>query len=132
MSARSFSILAGGTLSASGGSAVTYADDGLTVQNGVHVVDTSATDMRIQPSITLQNRKATLRNGLYINKDKRSAVVQIPLLKTDGTVVNNLVRIERELDPSTTAAQALEITLRAAQTLFDSELASFWATGSVS
>lgn len=37
-------ILAGATVSASGGTAVSYTPDGLSVKNGLHLIDASVTD----------------------------------------------------------------------------------------
>jgi hypothetical protein len=129
MGAKSFSILAGGTVSATGGTAKTYASDGQAVPNGVHVIDSSVTDFRVRPNATLKNRNPVYKDGKF-GKDKKTATLVRPELLASGEVTYNLIRIEREVHPETSAANALELNIQGSQLLFDSELAAFWATGS--
>lgn len=133
MSLSSFAILAGGTNSASGGTSKTYANDGKQIAGGVHVADGSVSDMRIRPNATFKTREPKYDNVLkkFISKDKKGIVLVIPKLKADGTVAFNLIRIEREVDAETTAAEALELNTQGAQLLFDAELAAFWASGNL-
>lgn len=130
MSLSSFSILAGGTNSASGGTSKTYAADGKPVIGGIHVQDSSVADFRVRPNITFQYREPKYNSALKrFSKGKWKATIVIPKLLADGSTEYNLVRIEKEVHPESTAAEALEIIVQAAQLLFDSETAAFWATG---
>lgn len=131
MALSSFAVLAGGTNSATGGTSKTYADDGKPVAGGKHVSDASVTDFRVRPNITFQNREPKYNSVLKrFSKDKKKATLVIPKILADGSVEYNLIRIEREVHPESTAAEALELNIQGAQLLFDSELAAFWASGS--
>jgi len=133
MSLSSFAILAGGTNSATGGTSKTYAIDGKQVVGGVHVADASVTDFRVRPNATFRNREPKYNSALKrFSKDKKSVTLVVPKILTDGSVEYNLIRIEREVHPESTAAESLELNVQGAQLLFDSELASFWSTGNLS
>jgi hypothetical protein len=53
------------------------------------------------------------------------------MLLDDGTYVNNVIRIEREVHPELAAADAVDLNKLAAQLLFDSDTANFWSAGSL-
>lgn len=132
MSLTSFAILAGGTNSAAGGTSKTYANDGKAVAGGVHVADASVTDFRIRPNITFQYREPKYDSvKKTFSKGKVKATLVIPKILASGSVEYNLIRIEREVHPESTATEHLELLIQGAQLCFDSELAAFWATGSM-
>lgn len=131
MALSSFALLAGGTNSATGGTSKTYANDGKPVAGGIHVSDASQTDFRIRPNITFRNREPKYNSVTKkFSKDKKQAVLVIPKLLADGSVEYNLIRIEREVHPESTAAEMLELNVQGAQLLFDSEVSAFWTVGS--
>lgn len=131
MALSSFAVLAGGTNSASGGTSKTYSADGKPVPGGLHVSDTSVTDFRVRPNITFRFREPKYNSTLKtFSKNKQTATLVIPKLLASGSVEYNLIRIEREVHPESTAAEMLELNIQGAQLLFDSEVAQFWATGS--
>lgn len=128
----SFAILAGGTNSATGGTSKTYTIDGKPIVGGVHVQDASVTDFRVRPNATFRNREPKYNSALKkFSKDKKTVTLVIPKILADGSVEYNLIRIEREVHPESTAAEALELNTQGAQLLFDSEVAAFWASGSI-
>jgi hypothetical protein len=132
MSLSSFAVLAGGTNSATGGTSKTYAIDGKPVVGGVHVADASVADFRVRPNATFRNREPKYNSALKkFSKDKKGVTLVIPKLLADGSTEYNLIRIEREVHPESTAAEALELNIQGAQLLFDSEVAAFWASGSL-
>jgi hypothetical protein len=65
-------------------------------------------------------------------KDKKSMTLALPIVLSDGRVIFNTIRIEREMHPSVSAATALEMNKLGAQLLSDSDTDAFWATGSLS
>lgn len=129
MALNSFSISSNATISAAGGTPIAFSTDGLTVQNGIHVIDPAIIDYRVQTNITFRNRRPVYKNGKW-SKDKKQEVLVEPILLADGTIEYNLIRIEREIHPETPAAVALNFNTRAAQTLTGASFSSFWATGS--
>lgn len=133
MGAKSFAILSSATVTATGGTAVNYADDGQTVANGVRVVDSGATDIRLQSSITLKTRRPTLKAGKFTTKDKRSEVLSKPFLHADGTISYGVIRQEIELHPDVPnfATEHLNLRKMGAQLWFDSELETFNSNGSL-
>lgn len=131
MALNSFAILEGGTNSSTGGTSVTYSSDGKKVDGGIHVIDAANTDFRTRANVTFKNRDPKQISDGVFSKDKKSATLVIPKLLTDGTVVYNLIRIEREVHPESSAAEALELNTQGAQLLFDTETAGFWASGSI-
>lgn len=133
MGLKTMSLLAGATVSSSGGTALVFADDGQTIQNGVHLIVPADADYQTRRQVTAKYRPPTLNatTGVY-SKDKKSISLALPLVLTDGRVVFNTIRIEREVHPSLPAVTAEELCKLGAQLLVDADVASFWATGSLS
>lgn len=133
MGLKTMSLLAGATVAASGGSAQVFADDGVTINNGLHLIVPADTDYQTRRQATVKYRQPTLdpKTGSY-GKDKKSISYTKPTVLSDGRVVFNTIRIEREVHPTLSAADADELNKIAAQLLTDSDAASFWATGSLS
>lgn len=124
-------LLKDGTLApATGGTAVTFQPDGQQVANGVHVVDTSVTDTRVQTNITIKNRPSSYNNATgEFTKDKKSIVIVEPVILASGKLAYNLFRIEREVHPECSVGQRLNSL--AAQCMQDADLANFWNYGSL-
>lgn len=126
------SILAGATVSASGGTAVSYTPDGLTVKNGMHLIDASITDFRTRPQVTVKTKNpALLPDGSY-GKDNREILLVEPFVDSKGKTQFDFIRIERSMHPESSAAKGIDLLKKAAQLAIDSDTASFWATGSLS
>lgn len=133
MGLKNMSLLAGATVAASGGSAQVFADDGVTIPNGLHLVVPADTDYQVRRTATVKYRPPTIdaKTGVY-SKDKKSISYTLPMVLASGQVVFNVVRIEREVHPSLSAANAEELLKIAAQMLVDTDASAFWATGSLS
>lgn len=133
MGLKTMSLLAGSTVSATGGTAQVFADDGITIQNGLHLIVPADADYQTRRSATVKYRPPTVdpKTSSY-SKDKKSISYTLPLVLTNGTVVFNVIRIEREVHPSLPAASAAELNAIGAQLLSDADLTAFWATGSLS
>lgn len=133
MGLKTMSLLAGATVAASGGSALAFAEDGVSIQNGLHLIVPSDSDYQTRRQVTIKNRQPSLdaKTGVY-GKDKKSISLALPIVLADGRVVFNTIRIEREVHPSLSAANALELNKLGAQLLSDADTVDFWATGSLS
>lgn len=130
MGLKTMSLLTGATVSATGGSALVFASDGQTIQNGLHLIVPADADYQTRRSVTIKHRLPTLdsKTGAY-GKDKKSMVYAQPIV-VDGKVFYNTYRVEREVHPSTSAAAALDLLVVGAQMVTDADAAGFWATGS--
>lgn len=133
MALKNMSLLAGATVSASGGTALAFSDDGVSISNGLHLVVPADTDYQTRRQVTVKYRPPTLdtKTGAY-GKDKKSMSLALPMVLSTGQVVFNTIRIEREVHPSLSAANAEELCKLGAQLLTDADAANFWANGSLS
>lgn len=133
MPLKSMSIQKGATAVApTGGSALVFADDGVTIQNGVHLTVPATADYRVRESATCKFRPPTLQSDGVYTRDKKSVSFNIPQILASGKVVNNVIRIEREVHPELSAANATDLNRMAAQLLCDADTDNFWAAGSLS
>lgn len=133
MGLKTMSLLAGATVSASGGTALAFAEDGISIQNGLHLMVPADADYQTRRVLTAKYRPPVLdsKTGAY-GKDKKSISLALPMTLPDGKVVFNTIRIEREVHPSLAAASAVELCNLGAQLLTDADVVAFWATGSLS
>jgi len=133
MTLKNMSIQTGATgLTVTAGTAKVFADDGVTIQNGVHLTVPATADYRVRESVTAKFRPPTLLvDGTY-TRDKKSVSLNVPQILASGKIVNNVLRIEREVHPELSAANATDLNRMAAQLLFDSDTDNFWAAGSLS
>jgi hypothetical protein len=129
---KNMSINVGGTLANTGGTAKVFADDGVTVPNGVHVSVPGTADFRVREHATFRYSPPVLQaDGTYTRQNNRVSLT-IPKALAAGGYVNNTIRIEVDIHPESTATEALDLRKLAAQTLFDSDTDNFWVAGSLS
>jgi len=133
MGLKTMSLLASATVAASGGSALAFAEDGVSIPNGLHLIVPSDTDFTTRRQVTVKYRPSTYdtKTGKF-TKDKKTLSLVKPYVNTDGSIVFSVIRVERELYPLESAANATEMLKLAAQMCVDTDLDSFWATGSLS
>lgn len=133
MGLKTMSLLAGATVSATGGTALVFAEDGVTIANGVHLIVPADADYRTRRSVTAKVKQPTFdaKTGKY-GKDRKTQSFTQPIILADGTVAFNVIRVEREVHPETSASAAAELNLIGAQLLVDSDESAFWATGALS
>lgn len=129
MPLKGMTILEGTTISASGGTSKSFSLTGKQVPTGVNVADLSVADFRVRPNVDFRYREPVKTGGGVYSKDKSSVVVRRPKLKADGTVVINLVRIEVEVDPESTAAEKALLWTDGGQICFDADTLSFRTAG---
>lgn len=132
MGLKNMSLLSGATIAPSGGTALVFTDNGVTIQNGVQLVVPADTDYSVRRMATAKYRPPVVdvKTGVY-GKDKKSISFVKPILLASGQVVFNTIRIEREVHPSLSAADCLDLNKIGAQLLFDADTDGFWATGSL-
>lgn len=115
-----------------GGTDKTFTPDGVTVANGIHLANAAQADFRIRENLTIKSKVPTLNSATSrYSKDRKSITLVAPKILVSGEIVFNLIRIEREVHPESTAAEALELCMLGAQLCTDSDIAGFWATGSL-
>lgn len=131
MSLKNASILVGAALSATGGTAKVFADDGVTIQNGLHLTVPAVADFRVRDSLTVKYRPPQLQPDGAYTRDKKEMSFNIPQLLASGKVVNNVIRVSREVHPELSAAAAVDFNKLAAQMLFDTDFDGFWSAGSL-
>lgn len=131
MGLQNASILVGSTLSATGGTALTFSLDGQQVSGGIHVSDAATTDFRVRPNFTAKTKIPTVDSlGVY-SKGKRSLTFVRPKILASGKTVFPLVRIELEDHPEMTQAEVDALISQGAQLLFDADCTAYWRTGSL-
>jgi len=132
MTIQSCAIKTGATsLTVVGGSAITFTPDGVTITGGIHTSDAAQTDFRIRKNMTVKNRQPSLGSDGVYSKDKKSITIVCPKLLASGKTAFNLIRIEREVHPESTAAEMLELNMLAGQGVSDSNFNNFWTAGSL-
>lgn len=115
-----------------GGTDQTFTSDGATVVNGIHVVDAAQADYRIRAnaSFTVKQPSYDANTGVY-SKDKKKVILIQPKILASGKTVFNLIRIEREVHPESTAAEAVDLNRKGAQLLSDADFDNYWTAGSL-
>lgn len=133
MSLKNMTLLAGATIAASGGTQIVFADNGVTVPNGLQLLVTNDSDYQTRRVATVKYRPPTVdtKTGSY-GKDKKSITFAMPIILSDGRVVFQTLRIEREMHPSLDAEACANFNKIGAQLLTSSDLDGFWANGSLS
>jgi RNA-binding protein YlmH len=119
------------SLTVVGGTDISYTEDGVEVTNGKHVSDVSEADFTIRPNITVRNRNPSLLASGQYSKAKRSITIVIPKKLADDSTSFNLVRMEIEIHPESTAAEVLDLVLQAAQLLSQTDTENFINYGSI-
>lgn len=134
MSLQNAAIATGATsVAVTGGSQITFSPDGQAVVNGIHLVVTADVDFRTRRNLTVKQKSPTLNTstGEY-SKDRKSLTYVVPKILENGKTVFNLIRIEREVHPESSAADAFELNMVGAQLVSDPDFDGFWATGTLS
>jgi hypothetical protein len=132
MTLKAMSINIGGTLANTGGTAKVFADDGVTIPNGVHLTVPATADFRVRESASFRYRPAALQADGTYSRQNNTVSMTVPKLLASGKYVNNVIRITMDVHPESTATEALDLRKLAAQTLFDSDTDNFWTAGSLS
>lgn len=109
----------------------TFTSDGAPINSGIHLVDAGQTDYRIRRSMTVKVKQPVYNATTGYSKDRKSITLTQPKILASGVTVFNVLRIEREVHPESTAAEALDINRVGAQLMSDADFDSFWSVGSL-
>lgn len=117
-------------ITVTGGSDLAFAPDGVSIPGGLHLAVPADEDFRTRRNLTVRNKQPVLTNGVY-SKSKMSTTFVQPKILANGSTVFNLIRIEREVHPESTAAEAFELNMIGTQLLLDADFTAFWSGGSL-
>lgn len=133
MALQNASIPIGATYTPAGGTATTFSPDGVEVKGGLHQSDPTATDMRVQRSLTSKNRPARLdpKTGEW-TKAKRGHAIVFPKILASGKMTFPLIRIEVEVHPEQTQAEIDAMFSAGTAACCDADFLSFNRTGNLS
>lgn len=127
------SLLSGTTdVTYTGGSALVLNNDGLAVNNGIHVVDLSEDNFFERKHATFKNRAPRTQTDGTTSKGKRDFNITVPKTLADGTTVFGVFRGEMELPVEFLEADITELRRLASQCLVDSDLDHYYVVGAIS
>lgn len=133
MPIRSASILVGATASLAGGTATPFVPSAQAVTNGVMIVASGDTNPATRRNMTFKSRAANLdpSTGKFSGKEKRQIVICVPEVLTDGSITFDLVRIEIEAHPQSSAGKLAALRMLGISVLTDSDIDNFINLGSL-
>lgn len=117
--------------SITGGTALAFTDVGIDIPSGENRQSTTEENFLLNPSFTAKNRVHSKQPDGTYSKAKRTVSVVVPKELADGSIAYNLIRIEAEVHPETTAAETTNIWCLGEQVCSNASLADFRATGSL-
>jgi hypothetical protein len=132
MALKNMSINTGGTVANTGGTAKVFADDGVTVPNGVHLTVPATVDFRVRESATFRYSPPKLQADGSYTRQGNSCSVTVPKLLASGKYVNNVIRTTVDIHPESTATEYSDLRKLGAQALIDADTDGFWSSGSLS
>lgn len=133
MGLKNATILSGASIGVTGGTTINLADNGVQIPNGCQMVVREDTDYATRRTVTAKTRPAVIdaKTSEY-GKDKKSITLVKPTVLPSGRVIFNVIRVEREVHPTLTAAECFELNKLAVQLLVDGDLDGFWDFGTLS
>lgn len=132
MSVQNATILAGPTISVSGGVSKPFTPSSQKVNNGINIVDTTATDYRTRPNVSLRATEAQYdRLGSCVAKAVRKATATRPKVLTNGSIEFPCIEIALKVHPETTDAELISLIEMAVQILTGTHFENFRKFGSI-
>lgn len=131
MSIENMTLLAAPTIAITGGSAKTFTPDGTVVNRGISVSDTSITDIRVRPQVVCKNQSGNLQADGKWSKSRREVKIVLPGLLPDGSQDFPFGSISLVVNPLWGPSVVQSIREYLTCLLNDSDMANFWATGSL-
>lgn len=131
MALQNGTIVTGATPSITGGTSKTLSVDGVSVQNGIHLIDASNTDITTRLAVTAKSKPGQLDSvtGEW-SMDKRSLTVTVPKVINSKQKFPS-VYITIQTHPLMTQAEIDSLCYIAAQTLFDADFDNFRRVGAL-
>lgn len=133
MGLQNATLMVGAVVSSTGGTSTAFVPNGVSVANGIQVVDSTNTNAVTRASITFRTIKSAaidVVTGLFTGKTKRQVQLVRPKVLANGQVKFPLIRIEIETVPDSTDAEVTALLAEGAMLLSDSDFTSFWKIGS--
>lgn len=133
MGLQNATLMVGAVVSSTGGTSTAFVPNGVSVANGIQVVDSTNTNAVTRASITFRTIKSAaidVVTGLFTGKTKRQVQLVRPKVLVNGQVKFPLIRIEIETVPDSTDAEITALLAEGAMLLSDSDFTSFWKIGS--
>lgn len=122
-------IKAGATYGLTGGTDRTLVQTGPQLGATVHVVDTSVSDFRLQPTFDFRTRQPVLqKDGTYV-KWRRDVHVVRPKLLASGVYEPISGDVIMKGHPEMTDSEILAMKLDLCQAIMDSDFDLFWKLG---
>lgn len=132
MSVQNAVILAGPTIAVSGGTSKAFTPSSQKVINGINIVDTTATDYRTRPNVSLRATEAVYdKSGVCVAKAIRKATVTRPKLLASGSIDFPCVEIAFKVHPETTDAELLQLIEMGVQVFTSTHFENFRKFGSI-
>ena len=114
-----------------GGTATVFATDGLKVANGIHVIDTSVTDLTLVPHATFKSKPHALQSDGKYSKGRRDFNYTLPIILASGTRSFQVFRGMFEIHPEAPPAVQLEMRLMACQMIMNAGLNNYHTSGAI-
>lgn len=131
MALTNIALLTGATVSATGGTAQTFAPNGTRVNRGISVSDIAVDNVLTQHSIVFKNTPGALQPDGTWSKDRREAKYVIPEVLADGTVDFATLEISMVKSPLRGLTTVNALKEKGAQLVIDADVSNFWATGAI-
>lgn len=125
-------IANGPTISVTGGTSITLAQDGRKITNGINLVDTSVSDFTTRPRIECVSKLPgtdPVTGGL--TKWNKSINIVHPKVLASGKLEYPSIKIIIKDHPEGTVSELAKLVEWAVQVLTDSDFASFRANGTL-
>lgn len=127
MSIKTSSLLLGGTVAATGGTATGMIDKGNTLyQTNVVLDDSSEFASQTRMEYTIKEPKVSTGAPNGYTQKRNTVRILVPLVPSGGESTINSFTITGSVDPMTTEAQMDELRSLAAQAIADTDLSDFW------
>jgi hypothetical protein len=126
------SLLFGGTVGVTGGTAKTFKIDGQKVNNGIHLVETAPADYRLADGVIATAKQSVYNNSTgEFSKFARSTKLIRPVILASGKLVFRSVLVSIEDHPEISAADQLELRYDGLLLGFDSDYSDLWTIGTL-
>lgn len=120
----------GGSFAVTGGTSITFASTGKTIDGGLELIDTVTADSRTKVKIVVKSVPATYNSNTKTwGKAKWSIKIEIPSILADGSMSFAVCRMEFDVHPEVEAAVKNKLLDLMCNLRFDADFATYLSTG---
>lgn len=130
MSVQDAIVQVGATITQSGGTARNYIVTGKPVNNGVHLIDASASSTATAKHAYAVSKTGGKKSDGEYNLDQRSLRFVNPITSTKGNIVYPSIEVVLKVHPESTTANIDELKSLAIQGLIDTDFTNLFSVGS--